>query len=122
MQDTAGVFAAVGLLTIIAAVTKLTSLVKAAKNKNWNGVVTPLVAIALAFGLLFAVANSQFVMPVPGLAITIQDADVGTLVVLSVIVGLTAAFGKDWLNARDNTASQAELPLIDWSGPPKTPG
>ena len=118
MEDTAGVFAAVGLLTIIAAVTKLTSLVKAAKNKNWNGVVTPLVAIVVAFGLLFAVASSQFVMPVPGLAINIQEADVGTLIVLSIIVGLTAAFGKDWLNAKDNSASQAEEPLL---GPPKVP-
>ena len=80
MEDTAGVFAAVGLLTIIAAVTELTSLGKAAKNKNWNGVVTPLVAIVVAFGLLFAVASSQFVMPVPGLAINIQEADIGTLI------------------------------------------
>lgn len=118
MEDTAGVFAAVGLLTIVAAVTKLTSLVKAAKRKDWNGVVTPLVAIALAFGLLLATAHSQFVMPVPGLSVTLQEADIGTLVVLAVIVGLTAAFGKDWLNAKDGSASQAEPPLL---GPPQVP-
>lgn len=117
MEET-GVFAAVGLLTIIAAVTKLVSLVKAAKNKDWNGVVTPLVAIAVALGLLFAVSESQFVMPLPGQSITIQDANLGTLIVLSVIVGLTAAFGKDWLNAKDDSASQAEAPLL---GPPHVP-
>ena len=114
-----GVFEAVGLLTIIAAVTKLVSLVKDVKQRDWNGVVTLVVAMVVAFGLLLAVAESQFVLPLPGQGITIQEANVGTLIVLAVVIGLTAAFGKDWLNAKDNTASQAEAPLL---GPPDQPG
>lgn len=106
------------LLTIVAAVVKLTSVVKAAVNHDLNGVVTPLVAIALAFGLFTALAHSDFTPTIPGLDVPIQRASGGTLVLLAVVAGLSAAFGKDWLNARDNTASQAEAPLIGPAHPP----
>lgn len=101
-------------LTLIVAITKFVGLVKSVKAADWNSVATLLVAILTGIGLVFLVSNSDFTdFTVPGLAVPLADAKGGTLVLIGIVLGLAAAYGRDFLKARDNTASTLEPPLIE---------
>ena len=66
-----------------------------------------------AGGLVFLVANSDSDnFSVPGLSIPLYDARAGTLILIGIVLGLAATYGRDVLKAFDNTASTVEAPMV----------
>jgi len=112
-SDPGGIGLSVTWLTLLVAVTKAVSFVKSLLAKDWNAVLTLIVSVGVAIGLVFLVANSDFTgFSVPGLDVPLASAKAGTLALIGIVLGLAAAYGRDVLKSFDNTQSTAEPPLV----------
>lgn len=100
--------------TILVAVTKTVTLVKSLLAKDWNAVLTLIISVLAAVGLVALVANSDFTgFTVPGLDVPLSRAKGGTVVLIGIVLGLAASYGRDVLKAIDNTQSTKEPRLLD---------
>jgi hypothetical protein len=112
---------AVGVFTmLIAFITKGLDLIKYARAKDKNGVITLLAAAALGVGASFVFRWSDFrevlTWSVTGHEWSLASVNPWTVVIFGVSAGFTAAYGKDWIKARDNNDTAKTPPLIPPSG------
>lgn len=121
-NTTGGAITAIAATAVMAfVVVQFVNLLKSARAKDWNAVVTPLIAVAGAAGaILLAQASAHFgAWTIPGIDVPVSDLNAGDIVIASVAVGLGfGGFLVDRTKARDNSQSAAYPPLIPGTPPP----
>ena len=106
--------AVVILAGIAFTVNKIVSVLKAARARDWNTVLTQATVWLVGIGILFLVsgANQFQHLVVPGFTATIGDFDTPSKIMLGLMLGSSGSFAYDYLVARDNTQSAAEPKLF----------
>lgn len=114
--DPSSVTAAVGLIFslvgVIAITKKAVDFVAWVKNGNWDAVVKTVIAIVAAIALTFVLRETDFSNQVTVLGTTLDTMNNWTVAYIGLALGAIAAFGVDFLAARDNTRSSATAPIV----------
>jgi len=120
MNTGTAVTSVAALLTLALAAQQLVNVVKYAKVRDWNGVVTPVVYTAIAFGLLTLAAHAKYYqgMIIPGLDVPIGAADWQSILITSIGAFGVGGFLYDRTKARDNNQDASTPSLVNLSQPP----
>jgi len=96
------------------AINKTVSVLKAAVNRDTNGVVTQFFVWGVGFAGLSVAAHAAVTSAyaLPGFTQPLGDLDWASLGLLAWILGSTGSFIYDVKSAIDNTDSAAEEPLL----------
>lgn len=108
-METVAVFAALAFT-----INKIVSVIKAAKNSDWNVVVTQVLVWAVGFFVLALAANADVTsaLVLPGFTTTLGELDGSSIVLFALLAGSTGSFAFDLKKAIDGSDSAAETKLL----------
>lgn len=106
------------LLSAIALVAVIIDVARNARGRDWNGVITPLVAWGVGVFIAFILGESDFgeAIPLGDSGQTFASVNGFSLVLVGFALGSLASKGVDLLKAIDGSDSQKKPPLV----PPST--
>lgn len=107
------------LLSAIALVAVVIDVARSARGRDWNGVITPLVAWGVGVLVAFVLGESDFGegIPLGDSGHTFASVNGFSLVLVGFALGSLASKGVDLLKAIDNTDSQSRPSLVSDSPP-----
>lgn len=102
------------LLSAIALVAVIIDVARSARGKDWNGVITPLVAWGVGVLVAFVLGESDFgeAIPLGDSGQTFASVNGFSLVLVGFALGSLASKGVDLLKAIDGSDSQKKPPLV----------
>lgn len=102
------------LLSAIALVAVIIDVGRSARGRDWNGVITPLVAWAVGVGVAYTLGKSDFGegIPLGDSGHTFASVNGFSLILVGFALGSVAAKGVDLLKAIDGSDSQKKPPLV----------
>lgn len=105
----------VPLLIGAAMVAVLVDVVRSARGRDWNGVITPLAAWAIGIGVALTLGESDFGegIKIGDTGETFGSVNGFSLILLGFALGSVAAKGVDLLKAVDQSDSQKKPPLVN---------
>lgn len=92
----------------------IVDVIRSARNGQWNGVVTPVVAFISGVVVSLLLANSDFAssIAIGETGITLGDANASSIVLFGFALGSSAAKIVDLLKAIDGSDSQRRPSLV----------
>lgn len=110
----------VPLLVGAAMVAVIVDVLRSARGKDWNGVLTPLVAVGAGILVTLLLANSDFAgsIELGDTGFTLDNVNTASLILFGFAFGSVAAKGVDALKAIDGSDSQKRPSLIEDGNPP----
>lgn len=107
------------LLSAVTLVAVLIDILRSARGKDWNGVLTPLAAALAGILVAFILGESDFGegIPLGDSGQTFASVNGFSLVLVGFALGSLASKGVDLIKAIDGSDSQKRPHLIDGSPP-----
>lgn len=107
------------MLAAIALVAVIIDVVRSARGKDWNGVITPLASWGVGVLVAFVLGESDFgeTIPLGDTGLTFGSVNGFSLILVGFALGSLASKGVDLLKAIDNTDSQTRPHLVE-NNPP----
>lgn len=107
------------LLSAIALVAVIIDVARSARGRDWNGVITPLVAWGVGVLVAFVLGESDFGegIPLGDSGQTFSSVNGFSLILVGFALGSLASKGVDLLKAIDGGDSQKRPHLLDGSPP-----
>lgn len=102
---------------------KITSVIKSAKNKEWNTVITQVIVWLVAVAIIALVGHAFITtdLQAPGLNVTFGQLDAASILLYGLMVGSSGSFLFDFKKAFDNSDNAVETNLLAPAQPAPAP-